>query len=171
MEPAPVADGARMTPQRSLADRGSAISWAAIALCVALLAAALGMPIHLMARKSISSDEQAHIASGLSYLKTREIILNPMHPPLIKEIAALPLLFLGVELPADGETIARNRGNVFYQWQFADDFLSRVDIPRILFWARIPATLLSLALAALILRWSTGPSGIGGGLVSVLCWS
>ena len=36
-------------------------------------------------------DEPAHIGAGLSYFATREFRVNLQHPPLLKEIGALPL--------------------------------------------------------------------------------
>ena len=42
--------------------------------------------------KSITNDELTHIASGYSYIHEGDFRMNPEHPPLIKEIAAIPLL-------------------------------------------------------------------------------
>ena len=48
---------------------------------------------------AITTDELAHIPSGYYYLKTGKYFLNVEHPPLIKDISALPLLFLNPVLP------------------------------------------------------------------------
>ena len=136
-----------------------------------LLAAALAMPLMMMTGKSITSDENVHISAGLSYLKTRQITLNPMHPPLLKELCALPLLLMNVGLPADARTIAESgKPNIFYQWKFADDFVAQVDLKRVLFWARVPAVLLSFALAVLIARWAGELWGPSGELVALFCY-
>jgi len=37
-------------------------------------------------------DEPTHLAAGWSYLKTGDFRLNPEHPPLVKSIAALPMM-------------------------------------------------------------------------------
>ena len=38
-------------------------------------------------------DETAHLASGYTYLKQHDYRISPSHPPLVKKIAALPLLW------------------------------------------------------------------------------
>ncbi len=123
-----------------------------------------------MTGKSVTSDEIVHIPAGYSYLKTGRVTLNPMHPPLVKEICALPLLFMDLRLPVGEETIREMGRDIRYQWKFGEDFFSTVDVERVLFWSRIPAVLLSFALAILILRWSTELWGTAGGLLSLFCY-
>lgn len=48
---------------------------------------------------SITSDEVPHITSGYYYLKSGRYFLNPEHPPLAKDISALPLLILNPDFP------------------------------------------------------------------------
>ncbi len=49
---------------------------------------------------SITSDEVPHITSGYYYLKSGRYFLNPEHPPLIKDISALPIrFFLNPDFP------------------------------------------------------------------------
>lgn len=48
---------------------------------------------------AITTDELAHIPSGYYYLKTGKYFLNVEHPPLMKDLSALPLLFLKPVLP------------------------------------------------------------------------
>ena len=43
---------------------------------------------------SATSDEVTHLPSGYSYWVTRDFRMNPEHPPLMKLLAALPLLAL-----------------------------------------------------------------------------
>ncbi len=48
-----------------------------------------------MVQKSPTADEAAHhIAPGYSFLKTKDFRLNSTGPPLMEELAALPLLFM-----------------------------------------------------------------------------
>src|SRR3989344_4665987 len=49
---------------------------------------------------SVIVDEVPHIGAGYSYLTKQDMRLNPEHPPLAKDIAALPLLFLGLKQSA-----------------------------------------------------------------------
>ncbi len=138
---------------------------------VLLLSAAFGLPFVLMIGKSITGDEVAHIPAGYSYLVTREVVLNPMHPPLVKELCALPLLFLGLETPVDAASIRTIGQDFTYQWEFGEQFLWRQNVQRLLFWSRIPAVLLSLALAALVMRWATELWGPLGGLLALFLYA
>src|ERR1043166_5532770 len=42
---------------------------------------------------SATYDETSHLPAGYSYLRWADFRMNPEHPPLVKELAALPLLF------------------------------------------------------------------------------
>src|SRR3990167_9913178 len=46
-------------------------------------------------------DELAHIPAGYSYVRFGDMRLNPEHPPLIKDLAGLPLLALDLRFPPD----------------------------------------------------------------------
>ncbi|PIQ92037.1 MAG: hypothetical protein COV69_03970 [Parcubacteria group bacterium CG11_big_fil_rev_8_21_14_0_20_39_14] len=48
---------------------------------------------------SATCDEITHITAGYSYLTQKDMRLNPEHPPLIKDLAALPLLFFNLNFP------------------------------------------------------------------------
>jgi hypothetical protein len=45
---------------------------------------------------ALTSDEPAHITAGYASLRFRDARLNPEHPPLLKMLAAAPLLALQV---------------------------------------------------------------------------
>ncbi len=132
------------------------------AVRIVLLVAAFALPATFMTRKSLTSDEIAHLPAGYSYLVTRRIVLNPMHPPLVKELCALPLLFMDIRMPADAATIAREGADITYQWRFGEAFFSQPNRDSLVYWGRIPAVLLSVALAILVLLWANelwGPIG------------
>src|SRR6185369_10962149 len=46
-------------------------------------------------------DEQAHIPAGYGYVSQLDARLNPEHPPLLKALAALPLLVINPTFPTD----------------------------------------------------------------------
>ena len=49
--------------------------------------------------ESLSWDEGDHIFAGYMSLKTHDYGLNPEHPPLVKLVAALPLMHLALRVP------------------------------------------------------------------------
>ncbi|MCP3979188.1 MAG: glycosyltransferase family 39 protein [bacterium] len=98
-----------------------------------------------------SSDETYHLPAGYSYLTTGDLRLNPEHPPLAKELAALPLLLLRPEL--DTATPAWN-ARPPRQLEFGTSFLYSNDADRLLFWARVPTVLLALLCGWHVWRWS-----------------
>jgi len=69
---------------------------------------------------SITMDELAHIPAGFSYLSQRDFRINPEHPPLIKDLAALPLLFLNLNFPKDSPAWTEG---INEQWSFGWEFL------------------------------------------------
>ena len=65
---------------------------------------------------AITSDELSHIPSGYYYLKTGRYFINPEHPPIVKDIAGLPLLLLKPILPEISDKI--NLGSEFTRWDY-----------------------------------------------------
>lgn len=125
-------------------------TWAAALVVVAALAIA-----HASAREDAPVvDEPPHITAGYSYLVMRDARLNPEHPPLAKDVAALPLLLLGVD---DGAFRSRPwSAEPLDQWDVSDQFLFRStsDPDRIVAWARAPMLLFLAGTAALLFGWS-----------------
>ncbi len=152
------------------AERGnrSASRWRLASLGLLLLASL--MPLLLLRGKSVTLDEVSHVAAGYSYLRTHEIVLNPMHPPLIKELCALPLLLLDLEMPVDAETLRRRGSDMFYQWRFGADFLRTQGAERVLLHSRPVAVLLSVGLATVILLWATELWGRAGGAFALFLY-
>jgi hypothetical protein len=105
---------------------------------------------------AITTDEMAHIPSGYYYLKTGKYFLNVEHPPLIKNIAALPLIFYKPFFPEIQENKYIHEGTLWHnyppdefvfsknleiqnaQWDFAAVFLFHPENnpSMIAFWAR-----------------------------------
>lgn len=109
-------------------------------------------------------DEAVHLASGFSYLVTGDFRLNPEHPPLLKELAALPLLFLPVSIPLDHASWAATD-----QWEFGRQFLYHNTLPAqtILLAGRFPLLLMSLVLGLTVFLWSRRLFGTFGGFLSL----
>lgn len=65
-------------------------------------------------------DELAHIPAGYSYVRYLDYRLNPEHPPLVKALAALPLLFQNLNFPTDKSAW---QNDVNGQWEVGAQFL------------------------------------------------
>ena len=102
---------------------------------------------------SATMDELSHIPAGYSYVSQKDFRINPEHPPLIKSLAGLPLLFLNLNFPSD--SWAWNN-EVNAQWNFGYDFLyaSGNNVEQILFWARLPMLFLLVFLGWFIFYWT-----------------
>ncbi len=132
-------------------------------LALLLLFALLLQGLAFIGESSQTSDEGAHLAAGYSYLKTGDFRLNVEHPPLIKELAAAPLLGLDLAFPwgplwDDAE-----------EWNIGRIFVHENRVPNdtILFLARLPMLGLSLLLGWAIFRWARRLFGPGGALLSL----
>jgi hypothetical protein len=105
--------------------------------------------------KSPTFDEPAHIGAGLSYWTMRDFRVNPQHPPLLKELGALPLVLTGARFPmtrADWDTVG-DPPPVFFQWQLGRDVIFGNNPDSVMFWARLPFILLAVLLGGLIFAW------------------
>mgnify|MGYP001773355249 CR=1 FL=1 len=90
---------------------------------------------------SATSDENPHIVAGYSYLKMHDMRLNPEHPPLVKDLAAFPLLFLNLNFPKNSFAWQQLDGPFWWhQFNLGGEFLyqSGNNPDKILFWARLP---------------------------------
>lgn len=126
------------------------------------------LPFLSMRNFSPVGDEIAHLPSGYSYLKTREIKLNPQHPPLIKILAALPLLFLDLKFDANDPNLI---GPEISEWQFGRDFVLKNGVDRVMFWGRIPMILLSVLLGWYIYKWGRDFFGYKAGLAGLFIYA
>lgn len=97
-------------------------------------------------------DETAHIGAGYSYLTERDMRLNPEHPPLVKDLAAFPLLFLQLNFPTNTNAW---QNQVNGQWDQGGPFLFEFgnNAENILHAARFPIILLAVFFGALLFRW------------------
>lgn len=104
--------------------------------------------------ESAVMDELAHIPAGYSYLTHQDVRLNPEHPPLIKDIAAFPLLFLHLNFP---DTSWAWRNDMNGQWDAGHQFLyeSGNNPDQILFWARLGPMLVTVLLGFFVFKFGT----------------
>ncbi len=88
---------------------------------------------------SLTFDEKAHIAAGYSYLVKRDMRVNPEHPPLLKNLSALPLLFLDINFPE--QSWEGVRPDIWWQqFDFGTELLYRSgnNPHKMIFWSRVP---------------------------------
>jgi hypothetical protein len=119
-------------------------------LLAAGLALYVGLAIQSMGQKSATFDEGTHLPAGFTYLVQGDHRLNPEQPPLLKLLAASPLLLLHPTFRAEDEAWATGR-----QWEFGRRFLYRWnDADRLLFWGRLPVVALGCLLGLAVFSWT-----------------
>jgi hypothetical protein len=115
-------------------------------------------------------DETAHIPAGYSYLTQHDMRLNPEHPPLIKDLAELPLLFMNLKFNTSMDFWTKDING---QWDAGRDLLwqERNDANQIIFWSRLPIVILSLILGWFIFKWTRELVGISAGLFALAIYA
>lgn len=129
------------------------------------------LAVFSMKDDSATMDEVAHLPAGYSYLTQRDMRLNPEHPPLLKDLAALPLLFIkGINFPSE---IKDWKEDVNGQWGFGYNFLYKSGNPAdlMIFWGRIPMILVLILLGFYIFKWSREIFGNKAALLSLFLFS
>jgi len=129
------------------------------------------IPLWIMRGKSASYDEVTHLPAGYSYLTTGVVKLNPQHPPLIKEICAIPLLFLNPSRLVDRKKLESDPLEPNFEWEYGRKFLFDQDADRLLFWGRVPAVLLSLGLGVLVMSWAKELWGRSASLLALFLYA
>lgn len=112
-----------------------------------------------LGQDSITTDEAPHITAGYSYLAFQDFRINPEHPPLVKDLAALPIYIqekLGlwqVDFPLRHPSWTTNVND---QWTLAPQFLSFSgnDSERIIWWGRLAPTMITLILGMFLFVWA-----------------
>lgn len=117
-------------------------------------------------------DEEAHIPAGYSYLTQQDIRLNPEHPPLLKDLAALPLLFLQPEFDVTQDFWTKDNADAS-QWNAGKYFLFGAgnNPDQIIFWSRLPIILLSLVFGLFIFKWTKEMAGTIAGLFALTLYA
>lgn len=118
-----------------------------------------GLMLNSSIQESATMDELAHIPAGYSYLKFGDNRLNPEHPPLLKNLSAIPLVFLKLNFPLESSYWQKY---VNGQWDVGRVFIyeSGNDAEQIIQLARIfpiLLTLLTIFLVYLLAKKLLGP--------------
>jgi len=121
--------------------------------------------LYYAATNSLTSDERTHITVGYMNLHFNDYRFNIEHPPLVKQLAALPLLWMKPNFPIDiyrGST-AGDIAKIF------NAFIFNIgnDLDLMLFVCRIPNILISLMLGVFIYLYSKKLNGPFAGIISL----
>jgi 4-amino-4-deoxy-L-arabinose transferase-like glycosyltransferase len=148
------------------------VGLAATALLVAMLLMLLGSA----QEDALTMDEPTHITAGYTYLRFRNARLNPEHPPLLKMLAALPLLRLPLHFPRTHpawQDVIDEPWKAAYQGELAGFFLYDAgnDPHQIAAWARLAPIGVTLLLGSLLFLWTRRVAGAASALLALFCFT
>jgi hypothetical protein len=106
-------------------------------------------------QESVTADEPVEISSGYSYLKTGDFRMEPLHPPLSKMFAALPLLPFPITPPGDPTPWLQGDAFGFGTQRLAAN--ARKEDAMVLA-ARLTSIFLTSCLGLAIALWTRAPS-------------
>ena len=132
---------------------------------VLLLGAFAILCVHGLVWDSPTVDEFTHLPVGWFYLKTGDFDLAARTPPLVKSLAALPLLALDPSI----DTAKPAAESAWYPWILGTDFMerNRAVYDRIFLLGRLPIVALGLLMGIVVYRWARDLYGEAGGLTSL----
>ncbi|MDT7780562.1 MAG: hypothetical protein QOC99_3074 [Acidobacteriota bacterium] len=156
-------------PRRALAAvRAWSRAHAAELLCAALLAAMSLQMLAVVWSKSITVDEIVLIPAAYYHLADGNCQLVHEHPPLVKILAGLPLLFIQPD-ETRPEKLGLAPDSAIGKWTYEERFWE--DNPQLFdslsFWARIPLIALTVALGVLIFVFARELFGARAALLAV----
>ncbi len=136
-------------------------AWITIGVAALLLVLFLQLAFSVH-RNSITWDEDDHIFAGYMSWKHADFGLNPEHPPLVKLVAAIPLLNMPLNVP-----VLQDR--TFKHEAFGDgkDFLFKNDADTMLFRARMAVSFFTLLLALLVFLAAQEMFGTAAGFIAL----
>jgi len=131
--------------------------WSAWLVVAILIISGVAM-LTLAKGDSLTMDELAHIPSGYSYVRYLDHRLNPEHPPLLKAMAGIPLLFLDLKFPTDSPNWTEEINS---QWDMGRKFIFESDnnSDLLIFLARLGPILFTLLTALFVYFWGRRLAG------------
>ncbi len=143
--------------------------WIALAV-VALLGVHLGLAVRSLVTENPTVDEVLHLPSGLSYWQTGTFRLYHHNPPLVKLIAALPLLVAKPVINYQSSYWTQdppNKAAIGHEFQREN----ARDYFEVFTRARLLMPLFSILGGLVVFAWSSRLYGRFGGLVSLTLWA
>ena len=138
------------------------------------------LAITSMWNDSANYDERIHLPAGYSYLTHKDMRLNPEHPPLVKDLSALPLLFLKIKFPYQSfgwNTLSTSDINRTPSWQtdvaFGNDLLyySGNDAQKMMRYGRLLIILIGVLLGFYIWKFSRELWGESAAVIALAMYS
>lgn len=151
---------------RSSFDFQSLSGWRLLVAVLTLIAAFLLQSQAFIRASSTTWDEGDHLLSGVRYLTCRDFGINFEHPPLAKELAAMPLVLFDRNLRETGECGQRvtSTSEAFTQGR---KFLYGNDADKLHLWSRSAESLIGVALLILVFAAAREIFGAPAGLVAL----
>ncbi len=149
-------------------------------LAILLLIVFAVLAVTSMWNDSANYDERIHLPAGYSYITQQDMRLNPEHPPLVKDLAALPLLLMKINFPFQSwgwNTALTNDSSRTPVWQtdvgFGNDLLyySGNDAQKMMRYGRIPIILIGILLGFYIFRFAKELWGDLAGIIALIFYS
>jgi hypothetical protein len=138
--------------------------WGILALFFALI---LLQAIPSLWQESATFDEIMRQLPGYLQLTAGEYRTHTEHPPLIKMLAALPLLFMDVRIPP-----VPVLWSDWARWKWHQDFLYVAnDADRLVLFGRLAVLPLTLMLGCFVFRWSRELFGRGAATFALFLYS
>lgn len=139
-------------------------------VAVSILLLMLSVSLVVSHQESNTFDEKAHIPAAYSYVRYGDMRLNPEHPPLLKDLAGLPLLFFQPAFPLESNFWLEG---INEQWKVGEIFLyeNGNDADTINFWSRLPIIFVSLLLGWFIYVWTKELAGTLAGLFALTLYA
>lgn len=159
-------------PQPSMQSQdGSKLNKKVGILAAVIITAAVVLAVTSSWNDSLVVDEVPHIGAGYSYLEKGDMRLNPEHPPLAKDLAGTPLLFLNLKQDAFNTKFWQT--DVNGQWEFGRRliFNSGNDADQIKHFARLPILLFFVLSAILLFKWALKLYGNAGAIIALVLFS
>jgi 4-amino-4-deoxy-L-arabinose transferase-like glycosyltransferase len=117
---------------------------------------------------ALTMDEPLHLTAGYAYLRFQDARLNPEHPPLLKLLAALPLLPLPLTFPLNHPVWQSDApGQIWHPFLY--EFGN--DPHQIAARARLVPMALTVGLGGLLFHWTRRWAGKLPALLTLVCYS
>lgn len=138
----------------------------------AIFILAFGLLVFSARANSQTTDEAIHLFAGYTYLTKADFRLDPEHPPFIKELTALPIIFVK-NIQVKYDTLWQTAGNFYYDsWQEAralgDSFFYNWgnNPDQLLFLGRLVTIFLTLILGCVAYLWAKKLYGAKAGVLA-----